>query len=75
MKFFQKLIFIKVNQEQNTFDITIYPNEKGPYNNNLSSDFLNNVRNNWSGITRKINSTNFKNQCRVHSILGIGQFF
>ena len=48
------------SRTQNTFDITIYPNEKGPYNNNLSSDFLNNVRNNWSGITRKINSTNFK---------------
>ena len=48
------------SRTQNTFDITIYPNEKGPYNNNLSSDFLNNVRNNWSGITRKINTTNFK---------------
>ena len=25
---------------QNTFDLTFFPKEKGPYNNNLNQDFL-----------------------------------
>ena len=48
------------SRTQNTFDMTIYPSEKGPYNNNLSSEFLSNVKNNWAGITRRMNTTNFK---------------
>ena len=44
---------------QNTLDINFIPNLKGPYNN--KSDFFNNdLKDNWAGITRKINSTNFE---------------
>ena len=45
---------------QSTFDLTYYPDEKGPYNNNQELDFKSDNKKNWSGITRKINSTNFK---------------
>ena len=45
---------------QSTFDLTYYPNEKGPYNNNSEQDFNSDTKKNWSGITRKINSTNFQ---------------
>ena len=40
--------------------MTYYPDEKGPYNNNQELDFKSDNKKNWSGITRKINSTNFK---------------
>ena len=45
---------------QNTFDLNYIPNEKGPYNNNKNNLFVQNLENNWAGITRKINSTNFE---------------
>ena len=45
---------------QSTFDLTFYPTEKGPYNNNSELNFNIDNKKNWSGITRKINSTNFK---------------
>ena len=45
---------------QNTFDLSFFPNEKGPYNNNLNQDFLNNSKSNWAGITRDLSSTNFE---------------
>ncbi|MDG1032091.1 MAG: cell surface protein SprA, partial [Flavobacteriaceae bacterium] len=45
---------------QNTFDLSFFPQEKGPYNNNLNLDFLNNSKSNWAGITRDLSSTNFE---------------
>ena len=45
---------------QNTFDLNYIPIEKGPYNNIENSLFLQNSENNWAGITRKINTTNFE---------------
>ena len=45
---------------QNTFDLSYYPEEKGPYNNSLSADFKLSPKKNWAGITRKINPTNFE---------------
>ena len=48
------------SRAQTTFDITYYPNEKGPYNNNTNEDFLKNSKENWGAITKTINTTNFK---------------
>ncbi|MDC0355324.1 cell surface protein SprA [Flavobacteriaceae bacterium] len=45
---------------QNTFDLSFFPKEKGPYNNNLNQDFLQNSKINWAGITRDLSSTNFE---------------
>ena len=45
---------------QNTLDLSYYPEEKGPYNNNLNTTFSQSPKKNWAGITRKINSTNFE---------------
>ena len=45
---------------QTTLDLTYYPTEKGPYNNNVSEDFNQNTNENWAGIFRKINTTNFQ---------------
>ena len=45
---------------QNTFDLSFYPSEKGPYNNNLNQSFLDDSTNNWGGITRDLSSTNFE---------------
>ncbi len=45
---------------QNTFDLSYYPEEKGPYNNSLNSAFTLSPKKNWAGITREINSTNFE---------------
>ena len=45
---------------QTTLDLTYYPTEKGPYNNNVSADFNQNTNENWAGIFRKINTTNFQ---------------
>ena len=45
---------------QSTFDLSFYPNERGPYNNNSELNFISDTKQNWAGITRKINSTNFQ---------------
>ena len=42
----------------NTLDLTYYPNERGPYNNSL--DFAAFPKDNFGGITRSLNSTNFE---------------
>ncbi len=48
------------SRAQTTFDLSFYPDEKGPYNNNTNEDFLNNKEDNWASITKTINTTNFK---------------
>ena len=45
---------------QTTFDLNFYPNEKGPYNNNIVQNFSNDIKSNWAGITRDLSSTNFE---------------
>jgi cell surface protein SprA len=42
----------------NTLDLSYYPSERGPYNNNLAVG--SNPRANFGGIMRAINSTNFE---------------
>ncbi len=42
----------------NTLDLTYYPSERGPYNNN--ADFAAIPKENFGGITRALNSTNFE---------------
>ncbi|MFM9826432.1 cell surface protein SprA, partial [Flavobacterium sp.] len=42
----------------NTLDLTYFPKERGPYNNNAS--FGTNPKDNFGGITRSISSTNFE---------------
>lgn len=47
----------------NTLDLTYYPSERGPYNFNpaaATNDQLPNPSQNFGGITRAINSTNFE---------------
>lgn len=47
----------------NTFDMTYYPEERGPYNFNpaaASTNLLPNPDTNFAGITRALNSTNFE---------------
>ncbi len=47
----------------NTFDMTYYPEERGPYNFNDNiggSNTLPNPEQNFGGITRSLNSTNFE---------------
>ena len=52
---------MKVNQEfKATFDLSYFPDEKGPYNNNINSNFVNDLKDNWAGITRDLSSTNFE---------------
>ena len=56
---------IAVGQSQviNTFDMTYYPKERGPYNNNQlasGTNVLPNPKDNFGGITRSLNSTNFE---------------
>ncbi len=46
------------SQVVNTLDLSYYPSERGPYNNNPNSAL--NPRDNFGGITRAINSTNFE---------------
>lgn len=41
-----------------TLDLTYYPAERGPYNYNTA--YAANPQNNWAGIMRAINSTNFE---------------
>ncbi|MDC3246347.1 cell surface protein SprA, partial [Flavobacteriaceae bacterium] len=45
---------------QSTFDLSYFPDEKGPYNNNINSNFENDLKDNWAGITRDLTSTNFE---------------
>ena len=42
----------------NTLDLSYFPTERGPYNNNLN--FATNPKDNFGGIMRSINSTNFE---------------
>jgi cell surface protein SprA len=46
------------SQVVNTLDLSYYPSERGPYNNNPNVAL--NPRDNFGGITRAINSTNFE---------------
>ena len=51
------------SQVINTLDLTYYPQERGPYNYNpqgLSPAGFSNPEDNFGGITRAINSTNFE---------------
>jgi cell surface protein SprA len=52
---------IAVGQSQvvNTLDLTYYPDERGPYNNNPNPIV---PEQNFGGITRALNSTNFEQQ-------------
>ena len=45
---------------QPTLDLAYFPEEKGPYNNQLSSQFEAQPQNNWGGIMRGISATNFE---------------
>jgi len=56
---------IAIGQTQviNTLDLTYYPSERGPYNNNplaAGTNILPNPRDNFGGIIRPLNSTNFE---------------
>ena len=46
------------SQVVNTLDLSFYPSERGPYNNN--SSFSANPTTNFGGIMRSLNSTNFE---------------
>lgn len=46
------------SQIVNTLDLSYYPSDRGPYNNN--SNFGTNPRDNFGGIMRSLNSTNFE---------------
>jgi cell surface protein SprA len=46
------------SQVVNTLDLSYYPSERGPYNNNPSTSL--NPRDNFGGIMRAINATNFE---------------
>ena len=46
------------SQVVNTLDLSYYPSDRGPYNNNLN--FASNPQSNYGGIMRAINSTNFE---------------
>ena len=45
---------------QNTLDLAYYPQEKGPYNNATEEEFKRDRAENWAGIMRPINATNFE---------------
>jgi cell surface protein SprA len=50
-------------QVVNTLDLTYYPSERGPFNYNpaaAGTDVLPDAPNNFGGITRSLNSTNFE---------------
>lgn len=56
---------IAVGQSQvvNTLDLTYYPKERGPYNNNslaAGTGLLPNPKDNFGGIMRALNATNFE---------------
>ena len=45
------------------FDVTYYPNERGPYNLDTDVDYnghLNNPQRRWAGITRQLSTTDFE---------------
>ena len=45
------------------FDVTYYPNERGPYNLDTDMDYngkLNNPEKRWGGITRQLSTTDFE---------------
>ncbi|MFV8371000.1 cell surface protein SprA [Flavobacterium sp. LB2P74] len=46
------------SQVINTLDLSYYPSDRGPYNNSLNSAV--NPRDNFGGIMRSLNSTNFE---------------
>lgn len=46
------------SQVVNTLDLSYYPSDRGPYNNSLNSAV--NPRDNFGGIMRSLNSTNFE---------------
>ena len=46
------------SQVVNTLDLSYYPSDRGPYNNN--SSFSSNPATNFGGIMRSLNSTNFE---------------
>ena len=45
---------------QNTLDLAYYPFEIGPYNNVTEDEFKGDALENWAGIMRPINATNFE---------------
>lgn len=45
---------------QNTLDLAYYPEERGPYNNAKEEEFERDTAQNWAGIMRPINATNFE---------------
>ncbi|MEK9604354.1 MAG: cell surface protein SprA [Flavobacteriaceae bacterium] len=45
---------------QNTLDLAYYPDEIGPYNNVTEEEFKRDGAENWAGIMRPINATNFE---------------
>ena len=45
---------------QSTLDLAYYPEEKGPYNNVTEDEFKKDRAENWAGIMRPINATNFE---------------
>ena len=45
---------------QSTLDLAYYPDEKGPYNNVTEDEFKKDRAENWAGIMRPINATNFE---------------
>ena len=45
---------------QNTLDLAYYPDEIGPYNNVTAAEFKADKKENWGGIMRAINATNFE---------------
>ncbi|QCX01203.1 cell surface protein SprA [Aggregatimonas sangjinii] len=47
-------------QQQTTFDLAYYPTIKGPYNANTEEGFTDNPQENWGGVMRSLNSTNFE---------------
>lgn len=45
---------------QPTLDLAYFPEEKGPYNNQENNAFAGQTEDNWGGIMRSINATNFE---------------
>ena len=45
---------------QPTLDLAYFPEEKGPYNNQENQQFSQQLEQNWAGIMRPINATNFE---------------
>lgn len=43
-----------------TLDLAYYPSEKGPYNNAPNTNYAENSKEKWAGITRALNATNFE---------------